>query len=98
MRKTNNYACPLGCRSLAPYVEWTDPGIGAEIKCRDGKIRRFTLTFYVDASKRYYTVVFVEKTLERDKALIALIGSTVEEEVPADFGVLDVREHVHRFM
>ena len=68
------------------------PELEREIKC--SRMERFDdlLTFYVDASKRYYTVVFVEKTLERD-ALDVLVGSTVEEEVPTDFGVLDVREH-----
>ena len=82
---------------LRPIWSGRIPEIEREIECTDGVTRTFTITFYTDASKQFYTAVLVEKTLEAT-AMDALIGSAVEEELPTDFGTTDVRESIHNMM
>ena len=80
---------------LLPMWSGRIPEVERDIQCKDGGCRTFTITFYTDASKQFYTAVIVEKTPEID-ATDALVGSVIEEEVPTDFGEYDVREFMHK--
>eukprot|EP00944_MAST-04C_sp_MAST-4C-sp1_P011123 g11123.t1 len=97
IRSSSNHLHVMWNVILRPIWSGRIPEIEREIECKDGVTRTFTLTYHTDASKQFYTVVLVEKTLEAT-AMDALIGSAVEEELPSDFGTTDVRESMHKIM